>query len=892
MVDYTSTLQKLRDIDGKINNINNLDELNNVISRRVSDLYSVLSSNNFFINQDVSREIDNIESRLNIGGTLITEAQGEIARLVAERAALPAGATSNTRRSEIGREIGKLLRVTGGTEATPGNGSTTRIQDRHNDYNNIKVAKDSFNINNTLADHSHTLGVASTYANLNGVGKFGCTPVNGFHFFDENGNRINASSGKYKFKMKLDDGTEGDVQVEGISIVGNDIQITNNLKFTPSNIDYSKPLEITIGGVYENVGGTGINVIHTKNLKINIDNPEFLDTEALRDTEFDNYNNSGSGNRISNHLSTRHRSDIHKLEREALERAMKNGDGPKYNQLSDDQKEQLYQNIRALPHPSLGGNFFDALNASMHLDQYDYFKARFVAEDKDRNKGDTISSKRKYNDFIHNNLESKSEEYINTSLDAALTKSLPINRFLKGELTNFLDRISRNKQDTNVHKRIDSDLEHDDHKMKKGPRSLLYPRDKNYMRFFSNKTIKVENQEVNIKTNTSPEDLNNLETVKYNLQLDVSGKNRLKAIINIDGEKKPVVLKAGNPASLVRRIMKNTNIAYGKVRAHLGFNIYKSMIQMAKDSDISLKYRDSGNHINELDIDENGNIALYDIDDWTNRGTTNRRLNNVVFDQQMFENTNDFDQPGYNGGLRQGIDELSYHFNSAMNVVHDQYRDGIKKRFLGLINSPSSFRLPSSVRLSPLKKLLNARTNTNFDFDTTIQAGGKDINVSFKKNKYTINMYGLKKPISSRDLGKLLRKRQGRSRVFDGIERDIAEGIYVAKMEQLRTNSKIARSSFGVMDDITQNMYVLDDDGNFGVISAEKLDTEGNPMQRKIIRGFGVLSKDRLSDIGYEILDEKETKELMKNPFLMQRFVKAMNSRMGFGESIRALFNK
>jgi len=42
------------------------------------------------------------------------------------------------------------------------------------------------------------------------------------------------------------------------------------------------------------------------------------------------------------------------------------------------------------------------------------------------------------------------------------------------------------------------------------------------MRFFSNKTIKVENQEVNIKTNTSPEDLNNLETVKYNLQLDVS----------------------------------------------------------------------------------------------------------------------------------------------------------------------------------------------------------------------------------------------------------------------------------------------------------------------------------------------------------------------------------
>ncbi len=893
MINYDSTLDKLRDIDGKINNLNNLDELNSIISRRVWDLYSVLSSNNFFVNDEVYREIDNLESRLSVWWSLVTEAQTEISRLVTERTALPTWATSNTRRAEIWREIWKLLRITWWTEAAPWDWSTTRIQDRHNDYNNIKVAKDSFNINNTLTDYNHTLWVASTYANLNAVGKFACTPTNWFHFFEDNWNRVNASSWSYTFKMKLDDGTEWDVKVEGISIVGNDIQITNNLKFTPSNIDYSKPLEVIIWWVYENVGWNWINVIHTKKLKINIDNPEFLDEEDDREEEFDNYNNSGSWNRISNHLSTRYSSDLHKLERKALESAMKNWDWPKYDKLTDEQKEQLYQHIRGLPHPSLWWNFFDTLNSSMHLDNYDYFKSRFTDDDRDWNKDiKNISSKRKYNDFIHNNLELKSTEYISTSLDGALTKSLPINRFLKWELTKFLDRIDRNKQDTNVHSRIDSDLDNDDHKMDKWPRSLLYPRDKNYMRFFSNKTINLENQKVKINTNTAPEDLNNLEPVKYNLQLDVSGKNRLKATINIDWEKKPIVIKAWDSSSLVRRIMKNSSICQGKVRAHIGFNVYKSMIQMAKDSDISLKYRDSWNHINELDIDEKWNIALYDIDDWTNRGTTNKRLTNVVFDQQMFENTNDFNQPWYNWSLRQWIDELSYHFNSAMNVVHDQYRSWIKRKFLWLMSSPSKSRLPSSVWLSPIKKLINIRTNTNFDFDTTIDVWGKSISVSFKKNKFTINMDWLKKPLSGKDLGKLLEKRQWRVRVFDWMERDIVEWVYVSMIEKLRTNSKIARSNFWVMDDVTQNMYILDDDWNFGIISSEKLDTEWNPMHKKIKKWYWVLSKDKISHIWYEVLDEKETKELMKNPFLMQRFVKAMNSRMWFWESMRALFNK
>jgi hypothetical protein len=68
--------------------------------------------------------------------------------------------------------------------------------------------------------------------------------------------------------------------------------------------------------------------------------------------------------------------------------------------------------------------------------------------------------------------------------------------------------------------------------------------------------------------------------------------------------------------------------------------------------------------------------------------------------------------------------------------------------------------LPTSFWLSPIKKIFNFRTTTNFDFSTTVQSNGKNITIECVKNKFTLNTDGLKKPISSKTLGKLLRHRQ------------------------------------------------------------------------------------------------------------------------------------
>ena len=153
-------------------------------------------------------------------------------------------------------------------------------------------------------------------------------------------------------------------------------------------------------------------------------------------------------------------------------------------------------------------------------------------------------------------------------------------------------------------------------------------------------------------------------------------------------------------------------------------------------------------------------------------------------------------------------------------------------------------------------------------------------------------MEWLKKPISSRDLWKILNHRQKRMRVFDGMERDIVEWIYTELISKLRENSKINRTDFGVLDDITGNMYVLDQDGEFGMITREDLRLIGSPIRWVSWKKFWSLSQLKLSWVTVRKLENKQVKELMKNPFLMQRLVKAMNRRMWLWESIKAMFRK
>jgi hypothetical protein len=106
--------------------------------------------------------------------------------------------------------------------------------------------------------------------------------------------------------------------------------------------------------------------------------------------------------------------------------------------------------------------------------------------------------------------------------------------------------------------------------------------------------------------------------------------------------------------------------------------------------------------------------------------------------------------------------------------------------------------------------------------------------------------------------------------------------------EMLRKNRKIARTSFGVKDSLTWKLYVFDKNGRFWYISQEDLKKSGWHVMRGIISRFkkswSLKDKNLFwnDKINYNLIADGsfEEKELLENPMLMQKFLKAMNRRM------------
>lgn len=534
--------------------------------------------------------------------------------------------------------------------------------------------------------------------------------------------------------------------------------------------------------------------------------------------------------------------------------------------------------------------------------KYSDFENWFIDNARSRNKDNSIiRSQWTYKTYISNNLPDRINEFISGELDKFLQRNAK-NTKLKWRLTEFMNNIEDNKLDDNLNKRVSSKIRSKKnqklYEMERWPRSPFHNRDANYMRFFSWSSTELSNQTVNIYTK-----LWEAEPVNYDLRMNISWKNNIDVEIKLDWKKDPIHLSSGEPTALVRRVLREQQIKYWKVRAHIWYSIYKAMIQLAKEKYFSLQYREKDwTRFIDLDWD---NIVVRRVKNLTTESTEEDIL---TFNQEKFENTNEFGW-AMNYSLEKWLLEIWKHFNYAMNHIHKQYRRWVEKRFGTLVNSKNRMRLPRSFWLSPIKKILNMKNTTNFEFETTVESNWKIIDISFAKNKFTFDMEWLEKPIESKDLWKILNKRQNKTRIFDWMERDIVEWIYVALVNSLRENAKIANTDFWVKDDITWNMFVLNKDGRFGMIPKEDLNSKigaWNPMTwigrinilwvpinwRRNRKKFWVLNKQRLDRSSMTLFEQwsAEEKELLRNPFLMQRLIKAMNRRMWLFENVRAIF--
>lgn len=913
MADNTTAKNYLEWAETKLSHVDNMPEINAIINEISLKLNKNLWSNNLFIDQDIADHFLRISNKLEpVWGELITNVKWAIRNINANLASpaldpaqawnWPARANLTNKRNDYQHIVDDIT-----TDAWVAKEAVRR---RYREYTGLNAFATSFNLDNTpipdITVNTTAPGLTplmnlnthlSNTAAIPHTTILGTTYHANYSICDENWNKLRQDWTDYIIEIWW-----VERRIRGMNITAGWMLDLHALDFDPRLTDFPQEITLSISATYNNndvrnaLEISNTNIIRNKTFKLKLNDWSIELNRNNRLSEFNRYNNSlPRWHKIENIVQTNFEWNRHDLERKALAKILEKNWGTQYATLNDAQKEDLYQiirnSIRWIP-PRL---YFDYVLARENIDtevnRFNEFRDWFVDNGRDWNKGDNIKNRSNYTTFIHNNVSSEVWNFISSRLDHYLW-NIRQERFLKSELTRFINDIENNKldNDATIYNDINNYAASNAHQMDKKARfnrhnigwwfrDIWRRSDTNYMRFFSWSSTSLHWETVNIHTNTGPERTSAAEPLKYDMDVNVSWRNSIEVEIKIEWEREPIRIKSGEPAALVRKIMRDWRIRYWKARAHMWFNVYKAMIQMAKDNNMSLQYRNNpgDNHTRFIDIND-WNIVVRDVDRLTALAPSVWR---IIFSQENFINFNRFNRTGANdnASLRTGIDELWKHFTLAMNQLHDQYRHWVEKKFWTRFNSRSKMSLPTSFWSSPIKKLLNFRDTLDFDFNTTVTSKWKNINIDFQKNKFIVNMDWLEKPIESKDLWKILNTRQKWVRIFDWKERDILEWVYSNLINKLRENWRIANTDFWVRDNITWNMYVLDMDWRFWVIARENLISEWSPLRSW---EYWRLDHDILdrNTVDWFEHSSSEEKELMRNPFLMQRFVKSMNKRL------------
>lgn len=262
-----------------------------------------------------------------------------------------------------------------------------------------------------------------------------------------------------------------------------------------------------------------------------------VNTAALRAGVINTYNGRAPANRVTDEVNAIYANRFPTIQREAVFDALKHLDGARFAQLEeygrkngkeDEIKNELYQQIyRNFLNTAPIAGTLTAINT------YNNFRSRFSADARDRNNDNTIiGSANTYEQYLHNNLPVRIEDYIKDELARLIKNDHANNMRLKTELSGFLTDIEERKNDDEqvggqrIHQATEANIGTNDEMIKRRRKRLLgisrgRP-DVSYMRFYNGASHEIKDQKVDISTNTRIEDLKNPEPVKYDVKTDIA----------------------------------------------------------------------------------------------------------------------------------------------------------------------------------------------------------------------------------------------------------------------------------------------------------------------------------------------------------------------------------
>jgi len=886
MANETQSETELNNILEKIENLEHPEEINKIIKQTGLSLFHDLSDKTINISEKTIEHIWDIYNRLNdyIWWGRLTAKINEITAQLAPWW-LPPKATE---RPQLRKQLQELTAIR--------NSTTPHIQRRLSEYSALNTIANKFqaNINTNIPEQTITPW-AGTNINLDNIFLWWTrtnTDTNAnyeYQFVDENWTKLQRDThNRLQVKVK----TSNWEQIIWVSWLRfNNVApfdlIINNLQIDPPDVILLEPLKINIKWNYPNIRhtflrwwDTGINISHTKSLNINLTSwTTIWEDRTRRINALNNVESSPPNRNVRNGIYWEYGRKYKEISRKILFNIIeKNNNSAEYKKLTERQKDILrddMQNIQIgttwildIITPNAINNNWTPNNANIDTIYTEY--SNFIA-DKSFNQNITRSSDifesylaMHQPELLEQFFQERVNNYINNNANANIVREI------KTTYTNFMNWLRSWPIDNNTDQIIRWSIKN---KLIDNINSPFRPRDRNYLRFFSWKESTSNQEEVEIMT------WEWIEKFNYNLSCKVESAKKVSIEFKIADQIHSI--SAWTPSKLIKKILRYNPIEQWKLRCHVAYSFIKSLVNLAHQSDISLKMSTWKNKTSEIKVDENKNIILETINDnWT------RRITNPIFKEDLFKNTAIYNTSWEIRSLRTGIETVTKYFEKTMNRVHIAYTDASERRALWLVKWRMRTNIPTSAFLHPIRTLWNLWTKQRFTIED-ISVPWTDVSISWKNWKRTVskekiwmnkNWEEISWKWKNNNLWLIINKRHNRNRVFEWIERDIVATAYEEIIKQLRQNSKIARTTFRAYDPLTRRMYILDEQGKFGYIPKK------NRKKSRTRRNFGFM---RQSPTMIQLTNEREINEVKKNPLVMARFTKAMWKRMLFAQPIR-----
>lgn len=791
---------------------------------------------------DINIEITNKEAQIN------TTTKKEILKeYLSEKWNL------ESRKKEIQRQIdeyNEILNIFG-----------TLLNKRTKEVKDVQEAAQKFNTTSNLPNLTVNYGTNIWPMNLNPVFvTTGTTP--NYTFCDENWEALQSWGWGYQVSTK----NGQTVNIDGLSIVGNTLSATN-LRITPiEGINFPLTLDLMVRG---RMSVWGIGVDHFKPLRLSINGPILSTIE--RENAYDALNTGGVfANRVASAYTDHERT---KYENESFWNILRSGGNEaEIDAIQQDpaKSKMLIQRIRT------------SLAARLPVLAIPYLQSQFRADMTRMDRevpAQYLLNATVFSDYLRQNLDERVSNFIKDEVTRSINADPGLKNAIIQTLISFQSDINHDKADMN-------DMQFTDTLSAlswrgKTPQPLndsgwfgrIFRRrsnKNNYTKFFKGRSQRIENQHVNTEDGD----------VAYSLQIEGKGINKFVATIEIKGKDEPLIIDASHPTALVAAILRIVHTKDGeplkrKVKTHMAIDALKALVMMSPQHLIR--------QIPLISINGEYCDRLETFVQWNNlimRGArvdpnTRVRTNTVIFDEQKFKNLNNV----YD--LSDGLHRLSLQITEILNSVAWEYESAVS----WLRNkSLRNYDTRQFLRWGPIKRLWwrirHWSTKTDFDFQTSVNAAGKNINISFEKGMFTLTgqFEWEEYTLTSRNLWSLLRKKKNRRRIFDGVELQIVEAVNENMVQQLRGNNLIASENFAVADqnrDKSGKVYIFDDSGDLSYIDIEDIPYPNLFWQRgSRCIPHNVIPPNRIR------CSEKERREFFQNPILSGRLIREMKRRL------------